>query len=189
MLLQDLRFPKSTFNRAIAPIMAQLAGMADLKGQRVFATARQGLYRPRQEHKPQPADVPACYLWCDSEGAVSDSIPLIFDVKNAMLQIYMLWYDFGDDVNGVAEQRIDFVDYVLRNIQGPVSETTDATGIVPNPNVWGWPSGGFTASIDHTNAYRHITHQEPLVPPWYSTRVDIPLELQGLSDTFGEEEG
>lgn len=185
MDFQLLVFPASPLNRAISDLVAHLGAIEDLNGARVFENVRPGLYIPQQEYAPRPEDVPACFIWDDSASATSNSRPMIITEAETVVSLYLLWYDFGHDSTsfgpgGVATKRSAMVDYVIKKLQAPE--------LAPPVPIWDWPPGGFTFTIDHTNAYRRVTDQVQLTPPWYATRIDLRIWSQGVSDTFGDNE-
>lgn len=198
MNIRELNLPDTKTNAAVAGIIAQLKRMVDRNGRDVFATTEAGVMgalrfwdaKSPTRGTVTPEQVPAAFVWQDSQQGESTSMQFYVGEVRSLISIYLVLYDFSDEANATDSfqaVRQQFVEFVVSRLQYPDSEVTDNDGLVPAyaDSVLSWKIvGAQIVAIDHTTAFRRVFGEENvLMHPWYASRIDIQVQAEGLSDT------
>lgn len=187
MDIRALRFPSTYTNTAMDAIRDHLRGLADLDGNPVFARVEDGLSTlPGLQTRPGMEDVPACFIWQDSQRAETTQSDFLMTTVVTQVSLYIVFYDFAERTDSdrtIQKIRNEFIEYVISRLQPPDSQHSDSTGMVADGDDWAFATGQ-TVVVDHTSALKRVTQLYHVSYPWCVTRVDLSISSSGFSDTF-----
>ena len=166
---QELDFTEAPENVAIQDLLDFAEPLQDNAGNELFADVNFGWEKP--EGTPTAEQVPMLRIWSDSGTEDMDNNCDLMNDGRRLLSLYFYFYDFADETgDNIQAQRARFIRHFLSHLSDPAVQAAF------HANAWRIDFDT-KIQIDHTNALKRINDYIVVNPPWYVTRVDIPIEV------------
>ena len=167
---ESLVFDEISENVCINDLIAYAEGLKDNDGVAIFADADFGWESP--EGIPTEDDVPMLRIWSDSGQEIDDNNSNVLTYGKRTISLFFYFYAFGD-VN-IQAQRARFARHFLTHLSDPATLAAFNGG--QTDKYWRIDFDS-AIQIDHTQALKRVADYIVVQPPWYVTRIDIPVEL------------
>lgn len=166
---EKLTFDEAAENVAINDLLTYARSLKDNKQNLVLFNADFGWVAP--EGIPDEEDVPMLRIWCDSGNEPMSNNDLIMDDGRRTLSLFFYFYAFGEEQGAnIQAQRARYVRHFLTHLSD--------TAVLETFNADAWRVDfDSVILIDHTQALKRVADYITVYPPWYVTRVDIPIEV------------
>lgn len=173
--LHNLLLPPATVTRPIDMIIARLTAAVDLASQPIFKSVEYGLYIPAED--VQAFDCPAVRLWNIQEYYNIEATQFVAGDIDFTLQLYVYLWSLPTDDAGefvrIQKIREQITLAIFHALEPPEADNPD--GMEPDL-FWKVPEN-VRVLVDYATPFRYYGQVLPQEPPWYVTRIDIPINV------------
>lgn len=185
--LSQFALTESPINVAMDEIIATLAGAVDNAGNAVLKSVDRGF----PILAPANDECPAIRVWEESVVGIRTSSQFYVRQYLVTLSLFVFLYQEVEDANGnpvdFQAQRNRLMKFIIEALQLPSSDGSSPNGLTPHWELWNFeePEAGKPSliHIEHTQAFKKWGVMEPVKPPRYVTRIDLPILVEAKYNT------